>query len=57
VNWGQFRKGQEVEFYTAAGWKKGHVTAVYDNSCSVTWSAGSTNKTTRIYDDRHIKPA
>ena len=57
MNWGQFRKGQEVKFYTAAGWKKGHVTAVYDNSCSVTWSAGSTNKTTRIYDDRHIKPA
>jgi hypothetical protein len=55
VSWAAFHKGQPVQFYTADGWKKGVISTVYDNSCSVLWSVGSTQKTTRIYDCRNIK--
>lgn len=56
MRWGQFRRGQKVRFYTADGWKKGVVAHVYDNSATVSWSVGSINKTTRVYDTRNIKP-
>ena len=56
MNWGSLRKGQAVKFYTADGWKKGTIANVYENSCSVLWSVGSTNKTTRVHDIRNIKP-
>ena len=56
MNWGVFRKGQPVRFYTCDGWKKGVIGIVYPNSCSVLWTSGSTNKTTRVYDTRNVKP-
>lgn len=56
MSWSAFKKGQAVTFYCAAGWKKGTVSTVYDNSCSVIWHQGSTEKTTRIYDHRNIRP-
>ena len=55
MNWGSLRKGMTVRFYTASGWKKGTIAAVYDNSCSVLWYVGSTEKITRVYDTRNIK--
>lgn len=55
MNWGSLRKGMTVRFYTASGWKKGTIAAVYENSCSVLWYVGSTEKITRVYDTRSIK--
>lgn len=55
VSWRELRRGQNVKFYTANGWKKGTVSETYDNSCSITWSQGSTNKTTRVYDTRNVR--
>jgi hypothetical protein len=56
MNWSVFKRGQAVKFYTADGWKKGTVTHVNPNSCSVLWYVGSTQKTTTVYDTRNIKP-
>ena len=56
MNWGAFRRGQVVRFYTGSGWKKGEVVQVNSNSCCVTWATGSTRKLTTVYDTRNIKP-
>ena len=55
MSWGQLVKGQAVKAYIQGGWKSCVIAAVYDNSCSVLWGTGSTNKITRIYDDRNIR--
>ena len=38
LNWYDLNIGQYVRFRQAAGWKKGHVSHLYDNSCTVTWN-------------------
>ena len=55
MSWDQLVKGQAVKAYIQGGWKSCVIAAVYDNSCSVLWGTGSTNKITRIYDDRNIR--
>lgn len=55
MKWSDLAKGQAVKFYGAGGWKSGVVATVYENSCSVLWTTGSTQKITRIYDVRSIK--
>jgi hypothetical protein len=55
MKWSDLAKGQAVKFYSAGGWKSGVIATVYDSSCSVLWTAGSTQKITRIYDVRSIK--
>jgi hypothetical protein len=55
MSWSALVKGQAVKFYSGSGWKSGVIATVYDNSCSVLWTAGSTQKITRIYDFRNIK--
>ena len=55
TNWGALRKGQSVRFYTADGWKKGHVASTYLNSASVVWAQGASTKLTRVYDLRNIQ--
>jgi hypothetical protein len=55
LTWTQLRKGQTVVFYTADGWKRASVASVTDHSCSVTWTIGSTTKTTNVYDTRNLR--
>ena len=55
LSWKQLRAGQAVTFYTADGWKKGSITNINDHSCSITWTLGSTTKTTNCYDTRNIR--
>lgn len=56
MSWSRLKRGKEVEFYTASGWKKGVVADVYENSCTVLWNQGSTRKVTRVYDERNVRP-
>jgi hypothetical protein len=55
MSWGSLVKGQAVKIYVNGGWKSGVIATVYDNSCSVLWTVGSTQKITRIYDVRNVK--
>ena len=51
----QFIHGQEVQFYTAGGWKNGTIHSTSPESCVVAWSSGSAHKLTRIYDERNLR--
>lgn len=55
MSWDSLSKGQAVKLYVNGGWKSGVIATVYDNSCSVLWTAGSAQKITRVYDLRNIK--
>ena len=55
LNWYDFNIGQYVRFRQAAGWKKGHVSHLYDNSCTVTWNQASNEHNTRVYDLRNLQ--
>lgn len=55
MSWNSLVKGQAVKAYIQGGWKGGVIAAVYENSCSVLWATGSTNKITRVYDIRNIR--
>lgn len=54
-SWKQLRRGQAVHFYTADGWKKGHISYVNTNSVTVLWDQGSTQRNTNVYDLRNIR--
>lgn len=56
MTWESLARGQPVKAYLSGGWKKGTITNIYANSCTVEWSVGGNTKTTRIYDLRNIKP-
>lgn len=51
----QLRPGNHVHFYSADGWKKGHISQVHDASASIRWSQGSNEKITNVYDTRNIR--
>ena len=57
MNFSGFKRLQAVTFYTANGWKKGTVRDISANSITVTWKQHADTRITRVYDDRHIKPA
>lgn len=56
MSWDQYSKGQEVSFRVNGGWKKGMVSETYADSVSVTYELGAAIRTSRIYDQRNIKP-
>ena len=55
LNWYDLAVGQYVRFRQAAGWKKGHVSHLYNNSCTVIWSQASNEHNTRVYDLRNLQ--
>lgn len=55
LKWSDLKVGQAIRFYTSAGWKRGHISHVYDNSCSITWSQGANTKTIRVHDLRNVR--
>ena len=55
LSWNDLQKGQEIRFYASSGWKRGQVSHLYDNSCSIIWSQGANVKTIRIYDLRNLR--
>lgn len=55
ISWRQLSKDQPVHFYTADGWRKGHVSDINTNSATVLWDQGSTQRNTNVYDLRNIR--
>ena len=55
ISWKQLHKDQAVHFYTADGWRKGHISYVNTNSVTVLWDQGSTQRNTNVYDLRNVR--
>jgi len=55
LSFNQLSRHQPVRFYSGDGWKKGTITRIEQNSCSVLSFAGSKPKTITIFDVRNLR--
>ena len=55
ASFAQLRPGQHVHFYSADGWKKGHIWKTHDSYSAIKWAVGSNEKITNVYDTRNIR--
>ena len=56
MEWDQLKPGQDVMFRFLGGWQRGTVREVFPASVSIAFKKGTQLITTRVYDNRNLKP-